>query len=1053
MKEKRMGCAAVIAGRGKNLAGGLLLFIGIAVASVLCFSDAMAYTATQCLSNTKDEGECKNCCDCMDTDAAGRTSCRDSCIAKQGDFTANSNFITVTAPSTLGADGDYSAALSGGTEAACKVYCDGSSTLACGDRRYCRDKCNAIYFADAGTTPPDTGGGSGGGISITQAVSDEAQANTIAFDGMAFLTGDLCSNTFLPPGKVADFSGFQYFRDTDPTNLGHNTNFVTIIAYNILNILTEAQRTTLINLAKSQITQISNYGYGRLPLVKAFVRLLNGEIPTGSSGLVKSRVMAYSADLYQLDGQISYDRAKTLGGIIREMTTAQKAKIDALKALNGIGNWDNTVTDPLSSLKLEPALSVAVMTYASEMYSWYAGDVEADTYFCPERQATYFGSFYMKDAPAMAGTNVTISDSLTADVGTDFLNVLDTTQKALVTGLVDIQRTDLYEIVSTRRLISTQLRRFITESSVDLTTVLDLARRYGELDGEIAYHYANNFVQVSKTMTTAQKAQLLPILVKYDWARIACTGGYLYSEKLSALPDIESTKATDYFFTTDTSAAPSAWFGFSPSTPAAGQTISFTDSSAGSPASWSWSFGDGSTSTSQNPSHTFTGANSYTVTLTATNAKGSGSTSRTVTVTSGGEVSASFSFSPASPATGQTITFTDSSSGSPTSWSWDFGDNTTSTSQNPTHAYSTAGKYTVKLTAGTATVSKSITVTSGSSSGVTAGTIAKIAEGFTFTEGPASDASGNLYFSDITANKIFKWSTAGQLSTFKTNTGGANGLFFDKSGNLIACQGTDGKLVSIDSNGNVTTLAEKYNSVRFNEPNDLWIDSKGGIYFSDPLYFGSTLYQGGKHVYYLTPKRDNIVRVVSDMTSPNGLIGTADGKTLYVADHGAGKTYQYSIGENGSLSGKTLFVAVGADGMTIDSEGNVYLATESGVKVYSAAGSLIETIAVANPTNVSFGGADGKTLFITARTAVYSIRMGVTGASSSASSITKVPGDLNSDGTVTTADAVIALQVIAGLQPSGLRSDYSTSNADVNGDGKVGIAEVIYILQKTGGAR
>jgi len=182
----------------------------------------------------------------------------------------------------------------------------------------------------------------------------------------------------------------------------------------------------------------------------------------------------------------------------------------------------------------------------------------------------------MKDMPAMeSATPVTISSSLTADVGTDFLNVLDTTQKALVTGLTDIQRNDLLEIVSTRRLISTQLRRFITESSVDnKTTVLTLAKRYGELDGEIVYNYANNFVNVSKTMTDAQKAQLLPILSKYSWDRIACTGAYLYSEKLSVMPDIDaagkvilsSYQNTDYFFTTDTTTAPSSWFSFSPST-------------------------------------------------------------------------------------------------------------------------------------------------------------------------------------------------------------------------------------------------------------------------------------------------------------------------------------------------------------------------------------------------------------------------------------------------------------------------------------------------------
>ena len=104
-------------------------------------------------------------------------------------------------------------------------------------RRYCRDRCNAKY-SDGNQLAPDSNQNIGdNGMSIEQAVSDEAQQNTISFDGLGFLTGNLCGDSFLPPGKVADFSGFQYFRDTDPTNLGHNTDFVTIIALNILNIL------------------------------------------------------------------------------------------------------------------------------------------------------------------------------------------------------------------------------------------------------------------------------------------------------------------------------------------------------------------------------------------------------------------------------------------------------------------------------------------------------------------------------------------------------------------------------------------------------------------------------------------------------------------------------------------------------------------------------------------------------------------------------------------------------------------------------------------------
>ena len=193
--------------------------------------------------------------------------------------------------------------------------------------------------------------------------------------------------------------------------------------------------------------------------------------------------------------------------------------------------------------------------------------------------------------------------------------------------------------------------------------------------------------------------------------------------------------------------------------------------------------------------------------------------------------------------------------------------------------------------------------------------------GLQFGEGPTSDASGNVCFSDIQANTINKWSTAGQLSVFQTNSGGANGLIFDQRGNLIACQGTNGQIVSISPQGVVTVLASQYNGKRFNEPNDLWIDPLGGIYFTDPVFFGTQV-QPVQGVYYISPDRSTVTLVISDMTQPNGLIGTADGKTLYVSDWGAGMTYKYTIGSGGALSGKTLFAAVGADGMEIDTAGD-----------------------------------------------------------------------------------------------------------------------------------
>jgi gluconolactonase len=261
--------------------------------------------------------------------------------------------------------------------------------------------------------------------------------------------------------------------------------------------------------------------------------------------------------------------------------------------------------------------------------------------------------------------------------------------------------------------------------------------------------------------------------------------------------------------------------------------------------------------------------------------------------------------------------------------------------------------------------------------------VEKLAGDFQFTEGPASDARGNIYFSDIPNNRIHKWSLDGKLSTFRENSGGSNGLFVDKKGSILACEGNGRRLVSIDSAGSVTVLADKYEDKRFNSLNDLWIDPNGGIYFTDPRYGPrNDLEQDGEHVYYLSPDRKKLIRVINDMVRPNGIIGTPDGKLLYVADHGGGKTYVYTINKDGTLSNKKLFAPEGSDGMTIDNKGNIYLTTKV-VAVYSSKGEKIETIEVPEePANVCFGGKDKRTLFITARTSLYSVRMRIKGAGS-----------------------------------------------------------------------
>ena len=261
-------------------------------------------------------------------------------------------------------------------------------------------------------------------------------------------------------------------------------------------------------------------------------------------------------------------------------------------------------------------------------------------------------------------------------------------------------------------------------------------------------------------------------------------------------------------------------------------------------------------------------------------------------------------------------------------------------------------------------------------------TLKELSDAFQFTEGPAADAKGNVYFSDVRASRTYRWSPDGQIKLMLENTGNANGLAFDKAGNLLACEGGRGRVVSIDPEGRVSVVADRYHGKPFNQPNDLWIDPRGGVYFSDPIYGRAVRSQDGEHVYYVSPDRKRVVRAIDDMVRPNGLIGTSDGKTLYVSDHGAKRIYRYDIAADGTLTGKQFVVPIGADGMKLDQAGNLYLA-EKGILVYDARGKRLETIAVPNePTNLCFGGPDGLTLFITARPAVYSIRvrLGVEGS-------------------------------------------------------------------------
>ncbi|GHT63534.1 gluconolactonase [Bacteroidia bacterium] len=264
--------------------------------------------------------------------------------------------------------------------------------------------------------------------------------------------------------------------------------------------------------------------------------------------------------------------------------------------------------------------------------------------------------------------------------------------------------------------------------------------------------------------------------------------------------------------------------------------------------------------------------------------------------------------------------------------------------------------------------------------------VEKLAGEFAFTEGPAADSKGNVYFTDQPNDRIYKWSTDGKLSLFIEGCGRANGLYFDKDGCLLSCSDRDNELWSIDMKGKHQVLVTGYEGKKLNGPNDLWRSPQGGIYFTDPMYRRDywtrdpQIQQNGRHVYYLSPDRKKLVRVAGDLKQPNGIVGSPDGKLLYVADIDDNKTFVYQVEKDGSLSNKRLFTSKGSDGMTIDNQGNIYL-TGKGVTVFNAAGEQIEHIPVeANWTaNVCFGGKDRKILFITASENLYALRMNVRG--------------------------------------------------------------------------
>ncbi len=266
-------------------------------------------------------------------------------------------------------------------------------------------------------------------------------------------------------------------------------------------------------------------------------------------------------------------------------------------------------------------------------------------------------------------------------------------------------------------------------------------------------------------------------------------------------------------------------------------------------------------------------------------------------------------------------------------------------------------------------------------------TLQKLGGGFAFTEGPVADKQGNVYFTDQPNDRIMLWKTDGTIEQWMKPCGRSNGMWFDKAGNLIACADENNQLWSISPTGDAKVLVKQFHGKLLNGPNDVWIRPDGGMYITDPLYVrpywkrDPQMQQPGQNVLFLSPNRRDLMQVTFDLQVPNGIIGTPDGRVLYVGDLGKNETYRFRIDKDGTLSDEKLFCKLGSDGMTMDDRGNVYLSGH-GVTVYDPNGNKIAHIPVPEDWvgHVCFGGKDHHLLFITATHGIYGMQMRVRGA-------------------------------------------------------------------------
>ncbi|MBN9517128.1 SMP-30/gluconolactonase/LRE family protein [bacterium] len=269
------------------------------------------------------------------------------------------------------------------------------------------------------------------------------------------------------------------------------------------------------------------------------------------------------------------------------------------------------------------------------------------------------------------------------------------------------------------------------------------------------------------------------------------------------------------------------------------------------------------------------------------------------------------------------------------------------------------------------------------------GPVKKMDGKYAFTEGPAADADGNVYFSDIPNKTIHKIDPAGKVSVFRENSNSANGLMVNAKGEVVACE-MEGAVVALSADGKARrVVAGEHDGKRFNAPNDLVLDRAGGVYFTDPMFRAPMPLPQGKTCVYYADAAGKVTRLIDDLPNPNGVLLSPDEKTLYVLPSGQKQMMAYPVEAPGKLGKGRVFCELeqakaggsgGGDGGTVDSKGNVYVTSATGLQVFDPAGKRLGTIRFPEqPANATFGGKDLKTLYVTARTSAYTCPMEVAG--------------------------------------------------------------------------